>query len=84
MTVRPVDNQRPQLRPLAAAVSTAGGRSVRLGADNLVVYDPDTDYSKLLVTVVATPKFGQLMKNGQQLRVGDFFPATDFNASDIR
>jgi len=84
VTVRPVDNQRPQLHPLAAAVSTAGGRSVRLGADNLVIYDPDTDLSKLLVTVVAAPKFGQLTKNGQQLRVGDFFPATDFNASDIR
>jgi len=84
VTVRPVDNQRPRLRALAAAVSTAGSRSVRLGADNLVVYDPDTDSSKLLVTVVATPKFGQLTKNGDQLRVGDTFPATDFNSSDIR
>ena len=84
VTVRPVDNQRPQLRALAAAVSTAGSRSVRLGADNLVVYDPDTNYDQLLVTVLATPKFGQLTKNEQQLNVGDSFSATEFNSSNIR
>jgi len=69
---------------VAAAVSTAGSRAVRLGVDNLVIYDPDTEFTKLLVTVVATPKFGELTRNGEQLRVGDSFPATDFNASDIR
>ena len=84
VTVLPVDNQRPRLRALAAAVSTAGGRSVRLGADNLEIYDPDTDYDKLVVTVEATPEFGRLTKNGQPLTVGDFFQATDFNASDIK
>ena len=84
VTLRPVDNRPPRLHALAAAVSTAGSRSVRLGADNLIIYDPDTDFNKLLVSVVATPKFGQLTKNGQQLKVGDSFPATDFNASDIR
>ena len=84
VTIQPVDDQRPRLRPLAAAVSTAGGRTVRLGADNLVVYDPDTSLDKLVVSVLATPKFGELTKDGQQLRVGDTFPATDFNASDIR
>ena len=84
VTVRPVDNQLPRLRALAAAVSTAGSRSVRLGADNLVIYDPDTHYNKLVVTVVATPKYGHLTKNGHLLKVGDSFPATDFNASDIR
>ena len=57
---------------------------MRLGSDNLVIFDPDTDNSKLLVTVVATPKFGELTKNEKQLNVGDFFPATDFNTSDIR
>jgi len=84
VTVRPVDNQRPSLRALAPAVSTAGGTTVRLGADNLLIDDPDTEFDRLVVTVVATPKFGQLTKNGQQLRNGDFFAATDFNASDIR
>jgi len=84
VTVTPVDNQRPRLRPLAAAVSTAGSRSVRLGADNLVIYDPDTDFSKLVVSVLATPKFGELKQNGQQLKIGDTFPAADFNTSDIR
>ena len=84
ITVQPVDNQTPRLRAVAAAVSTAGSRAVRLGVDNLVIYDPDTEFTKLLVTVVATPKFGELTRNGEQLRVGDSFPATDFNASDIR
>jgi len=82
--VQPVDDQRPRLRPLAAAVSTAGGRTVRLGADNLIVYDPDTALDDLLVTVLAKPKFGELTKNGQPLTVGDSFAASDFNASDIR
>jgi len=84
VTVHPVDNQRPIFRALAAAISTAGGKTVRLGADNLLISDPDTEFDSLRVSVVATPKFGQLTKNGQQLRVGDFFPATDFNASYIR
>jgi len=84
VTLRPVDDQRPRLRAIAPAVSTAGGRSVRLGTDNLVIDDPDTDYARLIVSVVATPKFGELTKNGRPLRVGDSFPATDFNASDIR
>ena len=84
ITVRPVDNQQPRLHALAAAVSTAGSRSVRLGADNLIIYDPDTDFNKLTVTIITTPRFGQLTKNGRLLEVGDSFPATDFNASDIR